>query len=134
MDYLTLSIISMVMFGVELSISKIATGHISAESIALIRCIVAGAVIATFMAYTKIPMSVSRFSIYAVIAGVFLAFGFITLFRAFASGPASVVAPIFGLSCMIPAIFGIIALHEPVTVSKAVGMILACAAIVLISR
>jgi len=101
--------------------------------IALIRCIVASAVIAVFMSYARIPISASKFSLYAVIASVFLAGGFITLFRAFENGPAS-VAPIFGLCRMVPALFGIVALGEPLTITKAVGMILACVAIVLISR
>jgi transporter family protein len=134
MDYLELALLGMVMFGLELSISKLATGRISAESIALLRCIVASLIIAAFMMTYKIPLSMSRFSVYACVAGIVMGVGFILIFRAFSKGPASVVAPIMGLSCVIPALFGMIILHEPITISKLAGLAFACVAIVLISR
>ena len=86
------------------------------------------------MMYSKTSVIASRLSLYACLAGVFLGIGFIVYFNALASGPVSVIAPIMGLCVFLPAIFGIVAFHEPFTASKAAGLVLAGLAIILLSR
>ena len=86
------------------------------------------------MMYSKTSVIASRLSLYACLAGVFLGIGFIVYFKALASGPVSVIAPIMGLCVLLPAIFGIVAFHEPFTASKAAGLVLAGLAIILLSR
>ncbi len=134
MTYLILAVLSMLLLGIELSLSRIAIGNIPPVSIALLRCIIASVIIGVYMAYQKIPVVASRLSVYACLAGIFLGLGFIVYFNALARGPVSIVAPIMGLCVFLPAIVGIVALHEPFTVSKATGLALAGLAIILLSR
>jgi len=134
MNYVNLAILAMFMVGIELSISKICVGCIPPESVALIRVIVASIVIGIFMIFQKTPIVASRFSLYAGVAGVFLGVAFLLYFTALAKAPVSVVSPIFALGPLLPALVGIIALHEPLTASKAIGLVLACSSIILLSR
>ena len=134
MNYIGLSLISMILFGMEITISKLATTHLSAEVIALLRCIVASVVIAGYMLYTRTPFTLTTHTVYAGVAGVFLGVGFILMFNALAQGPTSVVAPLVGLSTLIPTLVGILIWQEPVTTSKVLGLLCAGAAIVLISQ
>ena len=134
MNYLVLAVLSMFFLGIELSLSRLAIGNIPPVSIALLRCIVASIIIGAYMMYSKTSVIASRPSVYACVAGVFLGIGFILLFNALAKGPVSVIAPMIGLSVLLPAILGIVALHEPFTASKAAGLVLAGLAIILLSR
>ena len=58
----------------------------------------------------------------------------LTLYMALARGSVSVVMPIYGLNAMVSAVLGILILHEPVTMERVLGLVLAVAAIVLLSR
>jgi uncharacterized membrane protein len=134
MNYLFLAVVAMFMVGIELSISKICVSCIPPESVALIRVIVASVVIGVYMIFQKTPIVASRFSLYAGLAGVFLGIAFILYFTALAKAPVSVVSPIFALGPLLPALVGIIALQEPLTLSKGIGLTLACLAIILLSQ
>ncbi len=70
---------------------------------------------------------------YMYAAGLFLTLGIASYYRALATGPVSVVVPIFGLFIALSSAIGIIALDEPATVRKGVGIILAVVAIYLTS-
>ena len=63
-----------------------------------------------------------------------MAIAILTLYMAIARGPVSVVLPIYALNAMVAALLGILILHEPVSVQKVLGLVLAVAAIVLLSR
>ena len=63
-----------------------------------------------------------------------MAIAILTLYLAIAKGPVSVVMPIYGLNAMVTALLGILVLHEPVTIPKVAGLVLAVVAIVLLSR
>jgi uncharacterized membrane protein len=56
------------------------------------------------------------------------------MFKSMETGPLSVIAPIIGLSTIITAVLGILVLHEPITIPKIIGIILACVSMILISR
>jgi len=71
---------------------------------------------------------------YAILIGIPAAVAILTLYLAIGKGPVSVVMPIYGLNAMVTALLGILILHEPVSVQKVVGLVLAVAAIVLLSR
>ncbi len=130
-----LSIIAMILFSLEVTISKVASNYIPSTSVALIRTIVAALVLSAYtLIESKNPLSLSRFTAYASIAGVFLGLGFLLMFKSMETGPISVIAPIVGLSSVIAAALGIVALHEPVTLTKIVGIVLACISMFLISR
>lgn len=68
-----------------------------------------------------------------VAAGVCLSVGILAYYRALARGPVSVVAPIFGLFLVVAAVVGVVALDEPVTARKTLGILLAAVAVVLVA-
>lgn len=135
LNYMMLSVIAMILFSLEVTISKVALNHMPSTSVALIRTMVAALVLGVYaLIESKNPLSFSRFTAYASIAGVFLGLGFLLMFKSMETGPISVVAPIVGLSSVIAAALGIVALHEPVTLTKIIGIILACISMFIISR
>ncbi|PYK76448.1 MAG: hypothetical protein DME42_00060 [Verrucomicrobia bacterium] len=54
-------------------------------------------------------------------------------FLALSEGPASVVVPIYGMFIVGGAILGLIFLHEPFTLRKALGILLAAISVYLIA-
>lgn len=48
-------------------------------------------------------------------------------------GPASIVVPRFGMFIVGGAVLGLLFLHEPLTIRKAIGILLAIASIYLIA-
>ena len=65
--------------------------------------------------------------------GVVLAIAVISLFRALALGPASVVVPIYGMFIVGGAVLGIIFLKEPLTWQKVAGIGVAVVGVYLIA-
>ena len=65
--------------------------------------------------------------------GVALVIAVVSYFFALSEGPASVVVPIFGMFIVGGAVLGLLFLHEPLTIRKAIGILLAIASIYLIA-
>lgn len=70
---------------------------------------------------------------YALAAGGFLTVSILAFFRALSLGPVSIVAPIFGLFLVTSSVIGVVALGEPMTIQRAIGILLAMLAIVFLS-
>jgi transporter family protein len=70
---------------------------------------------------------------WSLAAGAALAVAVSSFFRALASGPASLVVPIYGLFIAGGAILGLLVLHEPLTARKAAGLVSALVAIWLLA-
>jgi transporter family protein len=68
------------------------------------------------------------------LAGVVLAASILSYYRALSLGHASVVVPIFALSFTVATVLGFIVLGEPVKATRVAGVVLAAAAIVLLTR
>jgi transporter family protein len=73
-------------------------------------------------------------AVWTVAAGLALAVAVSSLFRALALGPASVVVPIYGMFIVGGAVLGILVLHEPMTLHKGVGILMAVGGVILIAR
>jgi len=86
---------------------------------------VTGQDVLPYLTHEKAPL------LYA--AGLFLAVGILAYYRALAAGPVSVVVPVFGMFVVTSSAVGVVALDEPLTLRKAVGIGLAIVAIVLTS-
>ena len=54
-------------------------------------------------------------------------------FHALSEGPASIVVPVFGMFILGGAVLGLIFLHEPLTLRKMLGILLALVSIYLIA-
>lgn len=65
--------------------------------------------------------------------GVLLAVGLLAYYRALELGPVSVVVPIYGLFIAVSSVIGIVALEESLTPRKALGIVFAVLAVVLMS-
>jgi len=66
-------------------------------------------------------------------SGVALVIAVVFYFLALSEGPASVVVPIYGMFIVGGAILGLIFLHEPFTLRKALGILLAAISVYLIA-
>ncbi len=66
-------------------------------------------------------------------AGVALVVAVLFYFLALSEGPTSVVVPIYGMFIVGGAVLGLVFLHEPLTLSKALGILLAAVSIYLIA-
>lgn len=136
MGYLPLALITMVGLGSHYFLAKLISPYISSPAIALLGAIVYFPLVFGYIYFTKTPIMPEQkvYVWYAILIGIPMAIAILTLYLAIAKGPVSVVMPIYGLNAMVTALLGILVLHEPVTVPKVCGLVLAVAAIVLLSR
>ncbi len=65
--------------------------------------------------------------------GVALVIAVVSYFLALSTGPASIVVPVFGMFIVGGAVLGLLFLHEPLTLRKGIGILLAIASIYLIA-
>ncbi|MEE8318365.1 MAG: EamA family transporter [Dehalococcoidales bacterium] len=135
MSYLPLTLISMASLGVFYFLVKLISGNIATIVIPLIGNIVIVVVIITYLRLTGTPIIPKRriYLLYTLLAAIPLSVALIALYTAIALGPMSVVMPVYGLSVLVTAFLGIVALREKVTVSRLLGLVLAAGAIVLLS-
>lgn len=135
MGYLLLTFISMSSFGVYYFLVKILSIHIPSPVIALISNAVALLVIYSYIYFTKVPILPKRkiYIVYSLIISVPISIGLIILYLAIERGPVSIVMPIIGINSMVAVLLGISILRERVTIRKGLGVLLAVAAIVLLS-
>ena len=70
----------------------------------------------------------------ALIAGFLGTAASIFFYLALKGGPTSVVVPLSGMYIVVPAILGLVFLHEAVTVQHVAGIACACVAVFLLSR
>jgi len=66
-------------------------------------------------------------------AGVALVIAVVFYFLALSEGPISVVVPIYGMFIVGGAVLGLVFLHEPLTLRKALGILFAAVSIYLIA-
>ena len=136
MNYLLLALITMVLLGVHYFLAKLISPYVSSSVIALAGCMVAVPILFAYIYFTDTPLIPENklYLGYAFLIGVPLAIGLITLYMAIKRGPLSIVMPIYGLNAMITVSLGILILHEPLSLQRLLGLILAVSAIVLLSR
>jgi len=136
MNYVTLALITMVGLGIHYFLAKLISPHISSPVIALLGGAIFFPLVFAYIYFTKTPIMPEQkvYIGYAILIGIPMAIAILTLYLAIARGPVSVVMPIYGLNAMVTAVLGIIVLHEPVTIPKVAGLVLAVVAIVLLSR
>ena len=65
--------------------------------------------------------------------GIALVVAVVSYFHALSIGPASIVVPVFGMFILGGAVLGLLFLHEPLTLRKGIGILLAIASIYLIA-
>ncbi len=135
MSYLLLAIISMVSLGVYYFLVKLISVHVASLVIIFIGTVVTAVVLYAYLLFSRAPVLPQRkiYTLYSLIISIPLVIAIPAYYMAIARGPVSVVTPIYGLNAMVTAILGILVLREKVSVTRALGLALAVAAIVLFS-
>jgi transporter family protein len=135
MSYLFLTIVSIVSLGIFYFLVKLISAHIATIVVPFIGNIIIVLVMFTYLRRTKTPIIPKRriYLLYSFFVSIPLSVALIALYTAIASGPMSVVMPIYGLSVLVTALLGILFLREEVTPARILGLILAVSAIILLS-
>jgi len=136
MSYLPLTLISMVSLGVYYFLVKLISTHVASPVILLIGTIVVFLVIYLYLYFTKTPILPKRkiYTVHSLIISIPLVIALLAFYLAIARGPVSIVMPVYGLNAVVTALLGILALREKVSVMRGLGLVLAIAAIALLSR
>jgi len=134
MDYLTMTLLSMVLIGFNTFAVKLVSQNLHPALLLVTKFGIGVVGLFFYLGYAKVPLVWNKYVIYGCLIGAWWSAIMVLYYTAIARGPLSVVIPIFSLNLIIPAILGFIFLHEPVTVSKVLGLIFACLALILLSR
>ena len=136
MGYLALALITMALLGLHYFLAKVISTHVSSPVIALAGGIIYFPFVLAYIYFTKTPIMPEQkiYLLYAFLIGLPLAIAVLMLYIAIAKGPVSVVMPIYGLNAVVVALLGLVILREPLTIERGLGLALATAAIVLLSR
>jgi len=140
-SYLLWAGIGMIGYSVTALLVKLATqsGRFSSYFVLMVS---SAMVVATSTMITILRGDIRAFSrdnfgstdgLFALGTGVALVVAVVFYFLALSEGPASVVVPIYGMFIVGGAILGLIFLHEPFTLRKALGILLAAISVYLIA-
>jgi len=134
MDYLTMTLLSMVLIGFNTFAVKLVSQNVPPALLLVTKFGIGVIGLLIYLSYTKVPFVWNKHVLYVCLIGAWWSGIMVLYYTAIARGPLSIVIPIFSLNLIIPAILGFIFLHEPVTASKILGLIFACLALVLLTR
>jgi len=140
-SYLLWAGIGMIGYSVTALLVKLATqsGRFSSYFVLMVS---SAMVVATSATITVLRGDIRAFSrhnfgstdgLFALGTGVALVVAVVFYFLALSEGPASVVVPIYGMFIVGGAVLGLIFLHEPFTLRKALGILLAAISVYLIA-
>jgi len=133
MDYLTLSLLSMVLIGFNTFAVKLVSQNLHPALLLVTKFGIGGISLFLYLHYIKVPLIWNKYVLYACLIGAWWAGIMVLYYTAIARGPLSVVIPLFSLNLVIPAVLGFIFLNEPLTVSKGLGLVFACMAVILLT-
>jgi bacterial/archaeal transporter family protein len=140
-SYLLWAVIGMIGYSVTAMFVKLATesGRFSSYFVLMIS---SGMVVATSTAITVLRGDMKTFSrdnlasadgLFVLGAGVALVIAVVFYFLALSEGPTTIVVPIYGMFIVGGAVLGLVFLHEPFTLRKAIGILLAAISVYLIA-
>jgi len=140
-SYLLWAGIGMIGYSVTALLVKLATqsGRFSSYFVLMVS---SAMVVATSTTITILRGDMKAFSrnnfgstdgLFALGTGVALVVAVVFYFLALSEGPASVVVPIYGMFIIGGAALGLVFLHEPFTLRKALGILLAAISVYLIA-
>jgi bacterial/archaeal transporter family protein len=140
-SYLVWAGIGMIGYSVTALLVKLATqsGRFSSYFVLMVS---SAMVVATSTTITVLRGDMRAFSrnnfgstdgLFALGTGVALVVAVVFYFLALSEGPASVVVPIYGMFIVGGAVLGLLFLHEPFTLRKGLGILLAAISVYLIA-
>ena len=134
MDYLTMTLLSMVMIGFNTFAVKLVSQNLHPSLLVVAKFGIGFVGLVIYFSCIKVPWVFNKHLLFAGLIGAWWSGIMVLYYTAIARGPISIVVPIFNLSLVVPAVLGFIFLNEPVTLSKILGIIFACIAMLLLSR
>jgi transporter family protein len=134
MDYLTMTLLSMVLIGFNTFAVKLVSQNLPPALILVTKFGIGVVGLFFYLHYTKIPLVWNKYILYGCLIGAWWSGIMVMYYTAIARGPLSVVIPLFNMNLIIPALLGFFFLNEPMTLSKILGLIFACLAVVLLTR
>lgn len=138
MSYLPWALVAMVTYGVASFSLKVVfkTIHpslgLTVVNIFVVLAGVGWIAITGSTAFRNVGLNVDTARMFG--AGVVLAVAIVCFYKGLSLGPASIVVPIFALSFTVAAILGLTILGEPVKATRIAGLVLAAAAVILLTR
>jgi uncharacterized membrane protein len=138
-SWLPMALVAVVLWGITGLMQKMSTNHISARSSAIWFLAaffpVAGGIVLYDALYDALPSDISsRTWAVATALGFALALGNLTILLAFSSGgKASIITPLAGLYPVVSIPIAIAAFHEHVAQHEVLAIVLALAAVVMLS-
>jgi transporter family protein len=134
MDYLTLTLLSMVLIGFNTFAVKLVSAQLHPAMVLVTKFGIGLVGLFFYLNHSKIPLVWNKYAFYGCLIGAWWSVIMVMYYTAIARGPISVVIPLFNLNLVIPAVLGFIFLSEPLTVAKLLGLIFACLAVILLAR
>ncbi len=136
MQYLGWTLIALLAYTFVAPLVSLATNEIPAEVVIVVTngMLVTVAIAVMFLSDASLTEHATGGAApYMYGAGIALTVGIIAYYYALEAGPVSVVVPVFGTFLVLSSLIGIVFLDEAFTAQKAVGVVLAGAAIWLVS-
>ena len=112
MDYLTLSLLSMVLIGFNTFAVKLVSQHLHPAIVLVTKFGIGFVGLLVYLHYVKVPFVFNKYVVYGCLIGLWWSGIMVLYYTAIARGPLSVVIPIFNLNLVIPAVLGFIFLNE----------------------
>ena len=134
MNWLILSIITIISWGLWGFFLKLASNHSHWTEIYIVSNL--ALLVATLLLYISQKPSISLGSPgfnYAMIAGIMMALSAISFYVAIQTGKAIIVIPLTSLYPIVTIVLSYLVLHEQVSLTKGLGIVLAVVALVLIA-
>ena len=138
MSYIAWAIIAMVTYGIMITLLKYSLRDIPPEVAVFVTnafLVVSALVWATYRG-VKIPehLALNQPTLLLLLSGVVLSVSIISFYMALSRGPATTVAPIFGMNIAVVSVLGFLVLREPVNAERVIGILMAGGAIFLLTR
>jgi uncharacterized membrane protein len=125
----------MVAWGFWIVLGKIASESIEPEMVAFVSYLTATFVTGVYLLASDTSLAVTnRGLLFAAVAGIAAAIGVVSTFIGVTVGPTAIVATIGGMYFITASAISVLALGEPLSVNRVVGIGLAVGAIVLVNR
>ncbi len=134
-SYLLWAVIGMIGYSVTATLVKLATqsGRFSSYFVLMISSAMVVATSTTITVLRGDMKTFSRDNLASADGMLVLGAGVALVIVALSEGPTSVVVPIYGMFIVGGAVLGLVFLHEPLTLRKALGILLAAVSIYLIA-
>ena len=123
----------MVGFGITSILYKLASKHIDSVSLVLLVYLFATILTAIVWFFMSEKTITTEGVIYAGISAMTATISFIAFVTALSKGKAAIVAPIRNLSLVVTVVLALLFLSERLSITKAIGVVFAVCAVVLLS-